>query len=289
MFINYELLKTLVEAGSAPTFRDAARSRHVTPSAVSHQMRTLEAQIGVPLFERIGRRAKLTAAGAKLVASLRDDFGRIDEALAAVIDDASSARGTIRIGGPGPFSRMWLRPRIIALLGTHPELVLDVRFGVASVLARDLADGALDLAILGRTVDEPGLESAPIHTEELCAVASPSRRVQATARALREHPFAVFDDDLAMHAPWWRAAFGKKEPLPAKIVCRVASLDELLALAEADVAIVALPSFFVEESVRKKRVRILATKRAKNTLHLAWRKGMHATRRFEIVREALRR
>src|SRR5437763_7339649 len=128
MFINYELLRTLVEAGTAPTFREAAARRHVTPSAVSHQIRSLESQLGVPLFERFGRNARLTPAGVKLVAVLRDDFARIDEALAAVLEDARSVRGTVRIGGPGPFSRMWLRPRLVRLLRTHPDLVLDVRF-----------------------------------------------------------------------------------------------------------------------------------------------------------------
>jgi hypothetical protein len=39
----------------------------------------------------------------------------------------------------------------------------------------------------------------------------------------------VFDADLAMLAPWWRAAFGPKEPLPAQVVCRITNLDEMLA------------------------------------------------------------
>jgi DNA-binding transcriptional LysR family regulator len=78
MLINYELLRTLLEAGLAPTFAEAAKRRRVTPSAVSHQIRALEAQLGVPLFERVGRNARLLPVGEGLVRALRESFKRID-------------------------------------------------------------------------------------------------------------------------------------------------------------------------------------------------------------------
>ncbi|UQA59879.1 LysR family transcriptional regulator [Polyangium aurulentum] len=299
MLINHDLLRTLVEVGSAPTFAEAARRLRVTPSAVSHQMKALEAQLGVPLFERVGRVARLTTAGQRLVRSLRADFARIDEALEAFASDYSGVRGTLRIGGPGPFSRMWLRPRLVALLRAHDELVLEVRFGVTSVLTRRLLEGEDDLSLLAGPIESPQLEAAHIYTEELIVVASPAylRRHgrPATVSDFTAQRYMVFDADLAMHAAWWRAAFGRKAPLPPRIVCRITSLDELLALAIEGVGITVLPDYFVKEALANGQVVALGLadagrKRrpgAKNSVHLAWRKGAVATARLEVVRAAL--
>ncbi|WP_437799102.1 LysR family transcriptional regulator [Sorangium sp. So ce693] len=297
MLINYELLRTLLEAGVAPTFAEAARRRRVTPSAVSHQIKTLEAQLGVPLFERVGRNARLLPAGEGLVGALREAFARIDDALAAASDDHREVRGAVRIGGPGPFSRMWLRPRLARLLREHPELVIDVRFDVPSVLARRLLAGDDDLSLLVSAEDTPGLEARPVYVEEFSAVASPAilgaRGRPETARELAEHRFVVFDADLAMHAAWWRASFGKKAPLPPKIACRITSLDEMLALVIAGVGIAVLPNYFIAEAVAAKQVVAVGPRPAKgrrgarNTIHLAWRKGAAQTARFRAVQAAL--
>jgi len=299
VFINYELLRTLFEVGQAQTFAEAARRLRVTPSAVSHQLRTLQAQLGVVLFERVGRRARLTPAGLVFIGELRQSFARIDDALAAVTSDSRIVRGRVRLGGPGPFSRMWLRPRIIDLLRTYPELTIDARFDIPSVLTRQLIEGELDFGIIVRALDAPMLEVRPVYVEEFIAVASPRRlqtskgqRRPETARELAEHPFVIFDDDLAMHKAYWAAAFGRREPLPPKIACRIASLDEMLALAIEGVAIAVLPNYFVADALKAKMVvpvgpRERRRSSAKNTIYLAWRKGVVETARLGVVRDAL--
>ncbi|MBL8715209.1 MAG: LysR family transcriptional regulator, partial [Myxococcales bacterium] len=57
---NLEFLRTFLLAADTGTFRRAATARSVTVSAISQQIKTLEAQLDVPLFERVGRRAQLT-------------------------------------------------------------------------------------------------------------------------------------------------------------------------------------------------------------------------------------
>ncbi|WP_394847765.1 LysR family transcriptional regulator [Pendulispora brunnea] len=302
MVINYELLRTLYEVGQARTFAEAARRLRVTPSAVSHQLRTLQAQLEVTLFERVGRRAKLTPAGETLVHELRASFARIDDALEAATSDGRTVRGRVRLGGPGPFSRMWLRPRLVGLLRTYPELVIDVCFNVPSVLTRELIEGELDLALVVRSEDTSSLEMHPVYVEEFMAVASPkrwqhgSKKKPETARELSEHPFVVFDDDLAMHAAYWVAAFGRREPLPPKIICRITSLDEMLALVVEGLAIAVLPNYFVADALKAKTVvpvgpprfsRVARQTTAKNAIYLAWRKGVVETARLRAVRDAL--
>lgn len=294
MLIDYDLLKTLLEIVETATFAEAARRRRITPSAVSQQVKALEGQLGVPLFERIGRRARLTPAGRWLVSALRPHFISIEDALTLMTDDQKQVRGPVRLGGPAPFCRMWLRPRIVKLMKEYPALTLEVIFQVPSLLEQRLQDGQLDLAILVRPSESKLLHTHLIHTEEFVAVASPAyvrkHGTPETASEFMQHRFIVFDEDLPMHRPWWQAHFGRRD-VEVSIACRVASLDEMLALALGGVAVAVLPSYFVDDAVKKEQLVVLdaAGRRgpARNPIYLAWRKGAIESTRFVAVRSAL--
>src|SRR3954465_850978 len=105
MLINQELLRTFVAAATSQTFGEAALRRHVTKSAISQQIKALEVQLGAPLFERVGRRARPTESGLALADVLRREFEIIDDALDAVASAQREVKGEIRIGAPRSFSR----------------------------------------------------------------------------------------------------------------------------------------------------------------------------------------
>ncbi len=297
--INHELLRTFLAVVSAPTFSEAGRERRISTSAVSQQIKALEGQLGVPLFERVGRRARPTAAGLRLAEVLRDEFGRIDDALEAVVDDHREVRGQLAIGSPRPFGAVWLRPRLIALLQGYPQLRVSVHYGVPSVLERDLASGDLDLCILVRDPELPTVEAEPLYVETFKAVASPhylaSHGRPTRVEELARHSYVVYDGDLPMHEKWWRAMFGRRVSLPQRVVCQVASLHEMMALAEAGLAIVVLPDYLIRASVEAGRLEVInpETTRAagrrgvRNTIYLAWRKGAIESARMQVARRTL--
>jgi DNA-binding transcriptional LysR family regulator len=296
--LNYELLRTFLAAGTAPTFTAAAASRHVTVSAISQQIRALEGQLGVPLFERAGRRVHVTPAGQALVAALRPAFVQIEAALEAALADHAVVRGLIALAAPRSFGRVWLRPRLAPLLHTHPELTFKLEFDVPSVLERRLVDGALDLVLLARPAELAGVVTQPLATETFVAVASPAylraHGIPRTRAEFQQHRFLVFDRDLAMHGPWWRAAFGGRAELPAKIVGEVASLEEMQALAEQGVALAVLPDYLVAEALAARLLVALPPeggarrpRPAMNTLFLAWRASEITSARLRVTRDAL--
>jgi DNA-binding transcriptional LysR family regulator len=295
--INYELLRTFLDVATADTFARAAARRHVTPSAVSQQIRALESQLGVQLFERFGRRARLTENGGALLASIKEHFAGIDVAIGDAREKPGIVRGTIRIGAPGPFSRVWLRPRVVDLMRNHPHLVIEAEFNVTSSLVRGLVEGRYDFCVLANEPEHGAIEMAPIFVETFVAVASPAyleahSRPRA-AHAFRQHRYIVFDADQAMHAPWWRACFGPREPLPDNIVARIASLDEMLAMAAGGVGIAVLPNYFVAASIAAGRVEPLKValrngrRGARNPIYLGWRKGAPPSARFMVAKQAL--
>ncbi|MCK8498526.1 LysR family transcriptional regulator [Myxococcus fulvus] len=296
MLGNREALWTLWEVSRAGTHAAAAARLGITASAVGQQLKALERHTGVALFERVGRRARLTSAGAALVARLGEHLPALDAAVEEASETHRVVRGEVALGGPWPFFRYWLRPRLPSLLAAHPELRLDVRFDVPSRVARRLLDGELDLGIVGLLPEAPGLELHPVAQEQFVAVASPGYLKRwGTPRSARDfaaHRFVAFDSDLAMLLPWWRAAFGAKEPLPTQVVCRIANLDEMLALAEAGVGLAVLPDYLVQPALREGRVAALeaprrAARRPSGTLWVAWRKAAAPTARFLAVRDWL--
>ena len=298
--LNLELLRTLLAVGTSRTFGEAAVRRGVTPPAVSQQMKTLEAQLGARLFERVGRRAVLTPKGAELVEVLRRGLAVVEDALAAVVEDARNVEGIVRIGGPGPFSAMWLRPRLVHLLAAHPGLRLEIEYAVPSTLTKRLLDGELDLCLIVRAVDERQLASQVVHVEQFVPVAAPSylreRGRPHDAAGFRSHPFVAYDGDLAMLAAWWRATWGPKEPLPANIRVRVTSLDDMRHLARAGVGIAVLPDYFVADDLTAGALARVCKdppgharrkQEAKNPISLCWRRGAIETARLKAVRDAL--
>jgi DNA-binding transcriptional LysR family regulator len=297
---NLELLRTFVVAEAAPTLSAAAAQRHVTKSAVSQQLKTLEAQLGLVLFEKVGRNVRATEAARALASTLRITFTAIDDSLEAAREQQRAIRGDVRLGAPRPFARAWLRPRLADLLQAHRELVLDVAFGSPTDLERALGAGDLDLAVLVRAPDSSAIETATLFVETFEAVASPAYlKAHGTPRDADDfaaHRLIVFDRDLPMHGVWWRATFGARAARKGAIACRVENLDEMLGLAAAGVGIAVLPDYVIAAAIAAGEVVLVRprgarprerSRSARNAIVLAWRRGVVGTARVRAVRDAL--
>jgi LysR family transcriptional regulator of beta-lactamase len=120
----------------------AALELRVTQAAVSHHIRLLEEQVGVPLFRRLPRGLALTDEGAALAPMLNDTFDR----MAATLDRFASGRlrEIVNIGVVGTFATGWLLPRLAEFDALHPYVELRIMTNNNRV---DLSGEGLDLAI----------------------------------------------------------------------------------------------------------------------------------------------
>lgn len=108
------------------SFRAAADELGLTPSAVSHQVRALEAALGVDLFERVGRGVTLSQDGGNLFTGIRDGFELLKRAVDATRRRCSGRiLQVVRLQTPPSFASRWLLPRLPALLAAHPGI--DIR------------------------------------------------------------------------------------------------------------------------------------------------------------------
>lgn len=123
------------------SFLKAAEELHVTPTAISHQVKRLEQYMGQALFVRLNRAVELTAPGAALAAELSDIFLRLEQALDP---QRREERSTINISVLPSFAAKWLAPRLPDFEARHPQW--QVRLDVADALT-DFTSGDVDVAL----------------------------------------------------------------------------------------------------------------------------------------------
>ncbi len=168
MELPTDLLRTFVAAGHAQSYTAAAAMVHRTQSAVSMQMRRLEALVQRPLFRRNGRSMQLTAEGQTLLRYARQMLKLHDEALAAICQPELSGR--VRMGAPGDYAEHLL-PKVLArFAAAYPQVQVEINHESSAKLIQALDKAELDLAVL--TNSEVAERGEPIHREQVVWITS---------------------------------------------------------------------------------------------------------------------
>ena len=154
------------------SFRKAAVALAVTPSALSHAIRTLEERIDVRLFNRTTRSVSLTEAGARLFERVQPAFRDIDDALEELAGYRGTPMGALRINAAHAGARLALMPVIAPFLAAHPAITLEV---FAQNAAIDVVGEGFDAGVrLGEIVAADMIAVRLGPRQRFAAVASPS-------------------------------------------------------------------------------------------------------------------
>ena len=186
-------------------FAHAAEELHLTASAVSHQVRKLEARLGVTLFQRHARGVSLTAEGRRLADSASHAIGDLDSVMRE-LRAGPDARDTVAITTLHSFVHGWLIPRLPRFTTAHPGIRLRIDTGFA--LTR-FDDGGPDFGIRFGPGTWPGLSSQLLLEERLFAAAAPTYAGLARIRSVADIPAHPLLADLS-HFGWhdWLRANG---------------------------------------------------------------------------------
>jgi LysR family glycine cleavage system transcriptional activator len=120
-------LRAFESAGRHLSFRKAAAELHVTPAAISHQIKLLEDHLGVQLFRRLTRAIELTDVGRAFLPKLNEGFERVAQAVNSVRNYQES--GTLTVCVPPLFGAKWLTPRIHGFVESFPDI--DIRISTS--------------------------------------------------------------------------------------------------------------------------------------------------------------
>ena len=197
-------LRAFEAAGRHLSFTRAAEELHVTQAAISHQIKSLEEQLGIRMFRRGPRGLLLTDAGQSYLPEVREAFQRLTAATDRLLED--DARGAITVSVLPSFAARWLVPRLTRFRETHPDI--EVRVSADDRLA-DFDRNDVDLAIRYGRGDYPGLHADRFLTEELFPVCNPDllkRLPLERPEDLRDH--TLLHDDMRMDWSMWLLAAG---------------------------------------------------------------------------------
>lgn len=172
-------LQAFLAVAESGSFSRAAQQIFLTQPAISKRIRTLETELETRLFDRIGRRIRLTAAGVALAERTRRILGEIDDARRSLANLAGTVSGALSMATSHHIGLHRLPSALKRFHATYPEVQLDLRFLDSEKACQAVAQGEIELAV----VTLPPLAAPPLRTvkvwdDPLVIVVSP------------EHPLA---------------------------------------------------------------------------------------------------
>jgi LysR family glycine cleavage system transcriptional activator len=235
---SLKAIKTFQIAAKHSSFAVAADELCITPSAVSHQIKTLETQLGLPLFSRGARALALTDAGARYLEQIDDLFMRLESVTEQL--RARFGRTSVRLHVPAYFASEMLLPRLSEFSRLHGGV--DLRIDTSGGHGRMHAAEA-DISVVVGSGPWPGLVAHPLFAQTMVPACSPelfAEKPVTRYEDLNSHTLLVHE---ARRDDWdrWAANVGMKGLNPAQIV-RIDSMAAAMRAAEKSIGIALLPA-----------------------------------------------
>lgn len=171
--MNPELLASFLAVYRQQSFTRAAEQVERTQSAVSRQIQQLEEQVGVALFERLGKTVVPTDAGNALVPLAEQLLGQIDRVAETVRSYAGTNRGTLRIGASTTPGYYWLPPVLGKFHARYPGVDLHLSVANSRTIEQRIHHNELDIGFVGARLTSESLMMERIADDEIVCVCGP--------------------------------------------------------------------------------------------------------------------
>ncbi|MDI6024668.1 LysR family transcriptional regulator [Corticibacterium sp. UT-5YL-CI-8] len=246
--INLRLLQTFLAVASEGSFRLAGEKLNRAHSAVSIQVRQLEDQLQVKLFERTTRSVKLTEEGAKLRDSLRKAHFEILHGLREIREAADLKRGQLSLASSSHLASIYLPPILTEFVRQFPEVAVTIRELTSTDLYEALRKQEVDFAI-GPHTEDGAFDFTPILVEPLHAIVHPrfiaESRDSVTWREISQFPILLPAPQTAMRRIVDRVL--RENGLETANRYQFIQAETIIAMAEAGLGVAIQPSTRLEK------------------------------------------
>ena len=176
------------------SFTRAAEEVHLSQPAVSIQVKRLEENVGLPLFDHVGKRITLTEAGRELYAASKDVLGRLSDLDSAIDSLKGEVAGTLRV--TAVTSAKYFLPHLLgAFLRRYPDVEPKLKVVNRQAMLERIADNEDDLYVMGHVPEDLDVEQVPFLENIISVVASPDHRLankrKVTLKQLEDERFLV--------------------------------------------------------------------------------------------------
>ena len=193
--MTLQQLTYFLSAAEHGSFSAAAEALHMAQPSLSEQIRRLEAELGVPLFARTGRRLELTEAGRLLMPQAERTLEAARAAAESVREVRDVTGGTVAFGTFGSAHHYLLGGLVEEFRARYPSVRLRVVGQNSAEVADAVRDGHLEAGLVVLPVDDRGLDVRPVMREELLYISASERRTREpmTIERLADAPLILYD------------------------------------------------------------------------------------------------
>ncbi|MCH0539748.1 LysR family transcriptional regulator [Streptomyces sp. MUM 203J] len=290
--MQFQQLVYFVAVAETRHFTRAAERVHVSQPSLSQQIRALEKELGAELFSRARGNIALTDAGEALLPLARRILADADTARHEVQELAQLRRGRVRLGAT-PSLCTGLLPEVLrAFHDLYPGIRLLVEEGGSHDLVRELARGALDLAlvVLPLPAPSPALTTVELLQEDLVVVSSaadPAPRRPLRIADLEGRPMVMFRHGYDLRE--LTVAACRAEGFEPSFTVEGGEMDAVLGFVRAGLGLAVVPRMVAARAGRDVRVTALAPPGLRRTVALAHRSDVAPPRAARELRRVLLR
>jgi DNA-binding transcriptional LysR family regulator len=267
----------------------AAAELHIAQPALSKQVSQLEQELGIALFDRVGRNVRLTEAGEALLPHARSVLSQIESARAEMAERVGLRRGRAVIGTP-PSVGTQLLPRALAAFNkSYPGIELRLHEAGIQTLLELLESGLADIAIASLPVEDTALTVVPLFTEDLVIVVGQDHplagRGSIAMSELKDEQWLLSPNNYELREATLKTC--QQAGFSPRIVLDGGEMDTLLRLVVAGVGIAMVPSLVVLHGCCDMAILRVIDQKLERSLGLVWRGDRAASPAARALREFL--
>jgi len=248
-------LVTLAEVGSITR---TAEKLHLSAAAIHKQLKVLEDELGLRLYEKVGRQLRLTQAAEVLLPHVKNLLGQYDAVLSALSEWKGLNRGLVRIG-TGPTMSSYLLPSLLeGFRRKFPEIELFVETGNTQHLLDCLGKGSLDLTFLisSELLEEPSLLIEAAWDFDFALVSGMKELPQrCRLKGLQEFPFILYKKGSIFENLIDRY-FAENRFCP-RVVMRFDTPEAIKAMIRSGLGVSMLPLWVVDADLKNKTLSLI--------------------------------
>ncbi|MBP2001905.1 DNA-binding transcriptional LysR family regulator [Paenibacillus shirakamiensis] len=251
-------MQYLIEVARQQSFTKAAEALYITQPSISKTIRQMEEELGVVLFDRVGKRIELTDAGVILVKQAQQIVTAFQHVSAELDDLRNLKQGHLRIGLP-PMVGASFFPKVIGdFHAQYPQITIQLFEDGGKKVEADVASGELDVGVAVLPVQVEGLKSFSFVEEKLNLLLHPSHPLASkkiiSMAELEQQSFVLFREDFVLHDRIIAAC--AREGFQPRVIYESSQWDMISEMVAANLGIALLPETICRD-VDQSRISIL--------------------------------
>jgi DNA-binding transcriptional LysR family regulator len=258
-------LEVFTAVAEEKSFSRAGQRLGRTQPAISSTIKLLEGELGEPLFDRMGKSIRLTAAGELLSDYAKRLLRLREEAVLAVGELRGLNRGTLRLGA-NETTCLYLLPEVLsAFTQAYPQVQVDIQRAITRSISERVIDGSLDFGIVTLPMKNARLEVLTIHRDEMALIVGPvhnlASRSSVRMQDLENEPFILHKIGTTTRERLMKHF--NEGGVKMKVTMELASIETIKRFVSIGMGISIVPRLCIDKEIKDGSLRALTIRDAR--------------------------